>query len=172
MVPLNSSLTSTWILNIIILYKRRCKIQKYIKIFIAGLIVLFVINFSCSKENSGKTSPYEETQLIGYSASDSCLTLYRLYGDSAEVEIEVNGFDINITHKNAILNCCLDSIRVEFALAGDTLKLYETEVLSMGCYCLCPYEVNAKIGVAESGNYLLEIYTEGRLVYQKWIEVL
>jgi hypothetical protein len=138
------------------------------------LLVLFIINLSCSEEPPTKISPYEETQLIGYSSSDSCLPYYRQSGDSAEVEIEVDSFDINITHKNAILNCCLDSIDVEFVEAGDTLKLYETEVSLYGmlCTCLCPYEINAIIGVSESGVYIIEIFTEGRLVYQKWVEVL
>lgn len=130
---------------------------------------------SCSEE-----SPYEETQLIGYSSSDSCVTRLRQYGnDSAEVEIEVDGCDINITHKNAILNCCLDSIEVELVTEGDTLNLHEKEAFidsTHVCRCMCPYEVNSTIGVAEPGNYLLEIYTEGwyrgdTLVYQKWVEV-
>ncbi len=144
--------------------------QKYIKIFLVTAFILFFINMSCSEESLDKQSPYEETQLISYSSSDSCLSHFRQYVDSAEVEIEVDSFDINITHKNAILNCCLDSIEVEFVEAGNTLKLYETEV-NGHCYCDCPYEITAKIGVAEPGVYLIEIFTEDRLVYQKWVEV-
>jgi hypothetical protein len=145
--------------------------QKYIKICLVALIILFFINMSCSEENLDNQSPYDETQLISYSASDSCLSHFRQYGDSAEVEIEVDSFDINITHKNAMLNCCLDSIKVEFVEAVDTLKLYETEVGGY-CWCLCPYEISATIGVSESGLYLIVIYEGDRLVYQEWVEVL
>jgi hypothetical protein len=70
-----------------------------------------------------------------------------------------------------LLNCCLNSIKVELAEAVDTLKLYETEGGGYYCWCLCPYEVSATIGVSESGLYLIEIFTEDRLVYQEWVEV-
>jgi hypothetical protein len=146
--------------------------QKYIKIFLVTVLILFFINFSCSEESLDNQSPYDKTQLIGYSASDSCLSRFRQYGDSAEVEIFVDSFDINITHKNAMLNCCLDSITVQFLQAGDTLKLYENEIiLGYSCDCICPYEVNSTLGVAKPGAYLVEIYTYRRLVYQEWVEV-
>lgn len=145
--------------------------QKYIKIFLVTLLILFFINFSCSEESLENQSPYEETQLIGYFSSDSCLSHFRQYGDSAEVEIEVDSFDINITHKNATFNCCLDSIKVEFTQSENTLILTEVEFLTTPCYCECPYEVNSTIGVAKPGAYLVEIYTYSWLVYQEWVEV-
>lgn len=147
--------------------------QKYIKIFLITSIILLFINFSCNEESPVNQSPYEETQLIGYSSGDSCLIHLRQYGDSAEVEIEVDSFDIYITHKNAMFNCCLDSIEVELVEARDTFKLYEIEVLfdDMACSCTCPYEINATIGVSASGIYLIEIFEGDRLVYQEWVEV-
>ncbi len=145
--------------------------QKYLKLFLAIVIILLFLILACS---TGGESPYEETQLIGSYSADSCLSHYRQYGDSSVVEIEVKGFDINVTHSNTIFDCCVDSIRTEFARVGDTLKLVEVGFLTVMCDCVCPYEVSATIGVAESGSYLVQIfkYNYNVLVYQEWVEVL
>ena len=149
--------------------------QKYIEIFPIASVILFFIYMSCNEETHSETSPYEETQLIGYSSSDTCLTHLRQYNedDTAEVDIVVDSFDIIITHNNAFLNCCLDSVSVQFMQAGDTLRLYENEIiLGSPCDCLCPYEVNFTIGISEPGTYLVEIFTYSWIVYQEWVEVL
>ena len=148
--------------------------QKYLKIIFAVLFLLLLLFLACSDSDE---SPYEEAQLIGSYSSDTCVSHMRQYVDSAEVEIEVEGFDISITHKNAIFNCCLDSIKAEFTQSGDTLKLTEVEYRIGGCYCTCPYEVSTAIGVSDPGTYLIEIfavevYQEKKLVYQGWVEVL
>jgi hypothetical protein len=148
--------------------------RKYLKLFLVIVIILLLLILTCSGINE---SPYEGTQLVDYYSSDTCLTRIRQYGDSAEVEIEVDGFYINITHKNALFNCCLDSIKPEFTQSEDTLKLTEVEYRIGGCYCTCPYEVSATIGVSEPGIYLIEIFAievhqEKKLVYQEWVEVL
>jgi hypothetical protein len=150
--------------------------HKYIKIFLIMTLILFFINFSCSEETPDIPSPYEETQLIGYLSSDTCTIRLRQFSSEADVEIEVDEFDINITHRNAMFNCCLDSIRSEFARNGDTLKLTEVEYLTGGCYCTCPYEISATIGVCEPGTYLIEIFTAefnkvAKLVYIESVEV-
>jgi hypothetical protein len=93
--------------------------------------------------------------------------------DSAEAEIEVDGFDISITHKNSMFNCCLDSIKVEFTQNVDTLKLTEVEFSTVLCDCVCPFEVCATIGVSEPGSYLVQIfkYDYHVPIYQEWVEV-
>jgi hypothetical protein len=143
-------------------------IKKYIKIFLVTLLISFFIYMSCSEENLENPSPYEETHLIAYSSS-GCL---RQYGDSVEVEIEVDSFDIKITQKNVIYNCCMDSIKVEFTQSEDTLKLTSVGFLTIPCDCDCTYEISTTIGISKPGIYLVAIFTKsGWLVYQEWVEV-
>lgn len=142
--------------------------QKYIKIFLVTALILFFIYMSCSEENLDNHSPYEETQLINHSSS-GCL---RQYMDNVEVKIEVDSFDIKITQKNLIYNCCMDSIKVEFTQSVDTLKLTRIGFLTIPCDCDCPYEITTTIGVSKPGLYLIQIFTKsGLLVYQEWVEV-
>jgi hypothetical protein len=143
--------------------------QKYIKIFFVVLILLLLLFLACSSSEEG---PYEEAQLVSFYSSDTCLTRMRQDGDSLEVEIEVDGFNINITHNNMMFNCCADSIRPEFTQSIDTLKITEVEFLTMPCDCVCPFEVNVTIRVAEPGSYLVQIFKYNVLIYQEWVEVL
>ena len=162
--------------------KRRYEMKRYIKIFFEALIILSFFILSCSKG-----IPYEETQLISQSSSDDCVgspydKTIDAKSDSVEVEITVEGFTINITHKNAIFNCCIDSIKTEFTEEGDTLELCEVGFWTNGCYCTCPFEVHSTIGVSAPGVYLIEIwgvyyfwpqqeYGERWFLYQEWVEV-
>ena len=147
---------------------------KYIKIFLVTAIILFFINFSCSEENPNNQNTYGEAELIEYSASDSCIDTWgdTTYNpDSAYVEIVVDSFDINITHGNAILNSCPDSIEVILFQNENFLILYETDNGGT-CYGNCPFEITATIRVASSGSYLITIVTKNRgTVYEESVEI-
>ena len=130
-------------------------------------IILVVIGLGCGKEKG----PVGEARLISYSYSDTCLAKNPPQ-DTAEVEIIIDGLKITVVHKNAMFNCCPDSIIVEFTQENTLLKLFEKEVLGPeACDCTCPFEVSAIIEVPRNGTYILEIYTEGHLVYRKEISV-
>ena len=148
--------------------------RKYIKIFLVTALILFFINFSCSEENTNNQDPYGEAELISYFSSDSCRITWgdsTYHPDSAEVEIVVDSFDINITHENAILNSCPDSIEVILFQHENILILYETDNGGM-CYGDCPFEITAIIRVAEADSYLITIVTKDRgTVYEESVEV-
>ncbi len=126
------------------------------------LIVPCLLSLGCSLRTGAV--PGGEAQLIHYSHSDTCVGSLTL--DPAEVEVVVDGFEITVIHKDAALNCCLDSILVEFTQEDTVLRLRETEAVSNPCYCVCPFEVRATIEVSAPGNYIIEIWTEDAMVWR------
>ncbi len=68
---------------------------------------------------------------------------------------------VTAIHHNVIYNCCIESIGLDLVVDGNTLKLYETEILDMPCNCICPYDVETQIADLEDGSYTVEFYKDG-----------
>ena len=136
-------------------------------LFGAALVIPCLFSLGCSHRTGGV--PVGEAQLIRYSHSDTCVG--SLSSDSAEVEIIVDGREITVVHKNALLNCCLDSILVDFTQQNSLLRLTEMEVVPRPCDCLCPFEVRATIEVSLPGTYIIEIWTGDVMVWRGVVEV-
>ena len=118
--------------------------------------------------------PVGQVRLVDYSHSEECVLPGSPLGldlGDADVEIEVNGLEVVVEHNNAMLNCCLDSILVSFEQQDRLLKLLEREAVTMPCDCICPFEVVAKLDVSTPGDYLIEVWTEARLVWSGELEV-
>ena len=140
----------------------------------AGLVALLILPAllvcGCSDES-------RETKMISSASSDSCMARGFSSRDNLvdwpepDVKVTVEGLTINLVHTNATLNCCLDTIEVDFTHDGRLLMLREKEVVTMPCDCICPFEVEATIEVPSPGTYLLEIYTGVELVWSDEIEV-
>ncbi len=115
--------------------------------------------------------------MVEYVAGDSCLSGTKketdAYGqqDEAKVEVTVEGLTIFVTHKNAVFNCCLDSIVVDFSQDERRLVIRESEVVTHACHCNCDFEVSVTIEVPGAGTYLLEIWTGNVLVWSGEVEV-
>ncbi len=142
-------------------------IGRLTRMFGVILIILSLLFIGCSR--GVDVVPSGEAELVRYSHSDTCVSA-PTHGP-AEVEIIVDGLEISVLHKNAVLNCCLDSIIVEFTQEGTLLKLSEMEAVSNPCYCLCPFEVRATIRVPGPGTYVIEIWTENTKVWRGEVEI-
>lgn len=118
--------------------------------------------------------PVGQARLVDYYHSEECVrpggSLGLDMGD-ADVEVEIDGLEVTITHKNAFLNCCLDSILVSFAQEDRLLRLVEHEAVTIPCDCICPFEVMAVIEVSVPGKYMIEVWTEAGLVWTRKVEV-
>jgi hypothetical protein len=138
-------------------------------LFIIFIIIsLWILSLACSKSRKDE----DVSVLKHYSYSDSCLSRKgEVRSDSAQVEIIINGLELTVIHKNAIFNCCLDSILLEFTHNDNILTLIENELATVPCRCWCPYKVEAEIKVPNPGDYILEIYTGSELVYRKKIHI-
>ena len=69
------------------------------------------------------------------------------------VEITVDGTSLHTLHQNAMYNCCPDDIVVSLNAQGDVLYLTEDEILSLPCWCMCCYDVEATIVYLPPGTY-------------------
>jgi hypothetical protein len=129
------------------------------------LMGILTICFKCEK--SGK-----ETGLIYYSYSDCKEENFssQILNDTAEVEIIIEDLLIKVIHRNALLNCCPESIVVKFTQEDSILKLDEEDI-NPQCDCSCFHEIKSVIRVQEHGTYILEIYPNGRLIFRKRIIV-
>jgi hypothetical protein len=146
-------------------------VMRKLSVFSAICLLLAFWLIQCGED--GTISPPGEAQLVDYSHGECDLELagshYTLESDSADVEITIDGLEVTVIHRNAILNCCLDSIPITFSQEGNLLKLTETESTSQPCLCLCPYVVEATIMVPSSGTYVIEVYTLTKLVWREEI---
>jgi hypothetical protein len=141
-------------------------------VFGVVLAALAVVSAGCGGDVD--LLPVGKARLVDYSHSEECVRPGSPLGldlGGADVEVEVNGLEVVVEHKNAILNCCLDSILVSFEQQGKLLKLVERESVTMPCDCICPFEVVAEIEVSAPGDYLIEVWTEARLVWSGEVEV-
>ena len=74
-----------------------------------------------------------------------------------EFEFTVDGTVLQIVHRNATYNCCVDDIVVALSVEGTTLTLNEEEDLtSGGCFCTCCYDVEATVTDLQPGDYGVE----------------
>lgn len=66
-----------------------------------------------------------------------------------------------ITHVNGEFNCCIDYISTSIQLNGNVIDLYEVEVASQPCFCICPFDVTTTVSGLASGTYTVNIYANG-----------
>ncbi|MBP7936973.1 MAG: hypothetical protein KA354_20205 [Phycisphaerae bacterium] len=73
-----------------------------------------------------------------------------------ELDIIAQGHSLQVTHRNAAYNCCLDSIQVTLNAQGPNLRFYETETLTTPCFCLCCYDTTTTVEGLTPGAYTIE----------------
>ncbi|MEO0276332.1 MAG: hypothetical protein ABIM60_06105 [candidate division WOR-3 bacterium] len=139
---------------------------------ITYFLIIFAFLFSCEHKNEKN----KKVELISYSYSDTCIQNNVSSVETAIVEIEIKDLIVKITHKNANLNCCPDSLILKLYNINDTIVLYEDDgidEMGEGCDCTCEYLMKACIKVPHYGKYILEIKSSyfPFLIYRKEIEV-
>jgi hypothetical protein len=109
---------------------------------------------------------------FSYEASDCLDSSGRAEGD--DVEIWVEGRDIMMKHSGAIYNCCATMV-VDLIDQRPLLQLIEQETYpdSSPCYCLCPYDLSARIPDLPPGTYQVEVWDESKthLFSSAWVTV-
>jgi len=91
------------------------------------------------------------------SAYDGCL-------DNAKGSIIYEYIDniLRLAHIGMEFNCSaeLDGIGIEFAMSGDTLRFFETNLSDQGAFCVCDYNLTAEVAGIGPGTYIAEIYSQ------------
>lgn len=137
----------------------------------AGLLIIMIAVALCGvwgcDRNAG-TRPAGEATLVDFSNSGECQARDPKGGypdEPPKVEVITEGQVVLINHKNAIFNCCLDTIRVELRQEERLLILTESEIVTHYCRCNCAFEVTASLEVTLPGVYWIEIWGGGALVW-------
>jgi hypothetical protein len=90
---------------------------------------------------------------VGYVADQACLQ-WEYDGESV----------LQLTHVNAVYNCCPDSVGGAITVTGQTITIDLAEWLTMPCDCICPFDVEYEIVQLTPGEYTVtvnEIYAPG-----------
>jgi hypothetical protein len=125
--------------------------------------------------------PEPEPQVGSYSDS-GCLTAPNDRGIACgedqedQVEFTPGPSSLYVLHRNAVYNCCPDDIVITLTVEGSVLRLREEEVLTMPCWCLCCYDVEATLIDLAPGAYTAELCwydydTGGEECYLEDIEI-
>jgi hypothetical protein len=76
----------------------------------------------------------------------------------------VYGYDgngtLNMTHTDALFNCCLASIEASFQFEPGRITVNESETydtITGPCNCLCPYDVSFRISDLPPGTYIIRV---------------
>jgi hypothetical protein len=88
------------------------------------------------------------------------------------IEFHYENGVLTVTHVNGAFNCCLDYVQVTLQMEGEwTIDLYEQEVASNPCFCVCPFDVTTRIEGMASGSYTVNIYANGAFAVSGQVEV-
>ena len=88
-----------------------------------------------------------------------CLDLTEGYPDCGEdvIEYQVRNSDLYVAHRNATYNCCPDDLAISIVgFDPGRLQLWEEEILTMPCDCMCCYDILAVIVDLPPDEYEVE----------------
>ena len=80
---------------------------------------------------------------------------YPCPGDD-EIELTVQPNTLHVVHRNAAYNCCPDDIVISLSVQGNLLRMTEEEIVTIPCFCICCYDVEATVVNLPSGTYTVE----------------
>ncbi len=75
-----------------------------------------------------------------------------------EIIARVEGDSIFVAHRNATYNCCPDDIEVTLSSQGNILTLYEKEILTTPCDCMCCYNIHTEFAGLTPGEYTIVVW--------------
>ncbi|MCD4833683.1 MAG: hypothetical protein K8R31_07795 [Bacteroidales bacterium] len=130
-------------------------------LFLCGVIVFTA--FSCEKDNvDNKIFHVKDFSYDGCKSTSN--------KSSTDEYIEYKTVDENylsVKHVNALFNCCPGKLIANAKIDSTKLIVIEDEE-EHGCDCICPYDLNYKIGPLEYGQYQLVIKKGELLIYAEF----
>jgi hypothetical protein len=88
-----------------------------------------------------------------------CDDLLLLDADSNDTRFTITVQDSNLYFQDMIeANCCKDEIRLDLSVVGNRISIYEIEITTNPCHCLCNYPTTALLGSFAAGNYTVEVF--------------
>ncbi len=75
--------------------------------------------------------------------------------DGDVVRADVEGSTVTVFHDAALYNCCPDAFEYAVTQNGNQILVEEAEILTVGCLCLCCYDLSVVIEDVAPGDYLI-----------------
>lgn len=121
-------------------------------------LLIMVLFASCEKEESS----VQEFSLSSFSFSEckheKGASIYT--NESVEYRYE-KGDLLYFTHQNVIFNCCQseNNLTVITSLVGDSIIINEFEKVPGNCKCICPYDMECRVGPLKEKQYWIIVKT-------------
>jgi hypothetical protein len=121
------------------------------------LLLLTIALTSCKK-----TFPDDPLAISGLSVSDCKTKGEPSKGfDSEYITLKtVDDFYLQFNHVNSIFNCLPGQITISLSISADKITINEEESES-SANCICPYDVEFKLGPLKAGVYLINFQKSG-----------
>jgi len=120
-------------------------------------LILIFTSTSCKKE-----FPDNPLTIDKLSVSD-CKSVGLNKGSTSPMYITlktVNDYYIQYDHINSWFNCEPGQITISFKMSSDSISLDENES-SSAANCICPYDINCRIGPLQYGTYSIKCQKSG-----------
>ncbi len=128
-------------------------------IFQLLMVVAFILNWSCSKDDPLSPSKIEEVQTSQTSCkgTKSASINNSVLANKSCIEYSYNfeKKELAIEHINAGFNCCPGEIHCQVSISGDTIIVSEYEEGAL-CNCNCLYDLTISITTIEPESYILK----------------
>lgn len=95
--------------------------------------------------------------IVGQSYQSSCKALREMA--LPDIELQIDGRDLTILHRDALTNCCLTTA-MEVALKAHTIDVFEREQPGEACRCVCPRDLSVTIYYLSPGLYTVRLYRD------------
>lgn len=99
---------------------------------------------------------------VGPSYQSSCHEVredYTTTNTVANVELQVEGSNLTIFHRDALTNCCLTTA-MEAGLTDKNITVWEREQPGVACRCLCLRDLSVTIYYLGAGLYTVRLYRD------------
>ncbi len=122
------------------------------RLLISMILVLLSVSIVGCDDKEDKSN--EKVVFVGVKdlLHTDCKTTTKSLLAKEYLELEEQGKYLAIKHVNAIFNCCPKELLVTSRVSNDTIFINEIEKEAM-CNCICPYDLNYKVGALNYGNY-------------------
>ena len=130
------------------------------------LIALLIVVVISSPVFAGDPGMLLKPQALQYVLSDwtQCeIESYQfgydfMYSDEEYCEITVNKYNLHVHHNDALFNCCIDEIDCVVIIEGNLIQIFEHEIFTHPCYCMCYFGANTHIYHLKPGEYNIEVW--------------
>ncbi len=116
------------------------------------LVLLSVAIVGCDDKEDKSNEKVVFTGVKDLSHTDCKATTKGISGEKEYLKLEAEGKYLAVKHINAVFNCCPGELFVTSKVRNDTIFINETEK-EAGCKCICPYDLNYKVGALDYGKY-------------------